>query len=98
MIEPDTLVASQFPNRLLQQAARAPERRLAIAILQDAVECYQKCSSCHDQTTQQLFVEAEHWIMSRNHEYVFSFECICELLEINPDFLRRGLLACRAQQ
>ena len=75
-------------------AAFEPERRLAIAILQDAIECYQKHLLLRDHT----FEDAEAWIMSREHEYLFSFEGICQMLDVNAQCLRRGLVAWRERQ
>jgi hypothetical protein len=39
-----------------------------------------------------LFRKAEDWILEKNAEWLFSFENICETLQLNPDYIRRGLL------
>ena len=39
----------------------------------------------------QLFDEALAWIASNDRGWFFSYENICETLEINPEYLRRGL-------
>jgi hypothetical protein len=41
---------------------------------------------------QKLFQEAEDWILNKNTDWLFSFENICENLQLNPDYIRRGLL------
>ena len=47
-------------------------------------------------TTQQrekrLFQEAEDWILEKNSDWFFSFENICETLQLHPDYIRQGLI------
>jgi hypothetical protein len=38
------------------------------------------------------FAEAEAWILETDSEWIFSFINCCEVLGIDPDYLRRGLL------
>lgn len=89
---PDTLLPSQFFAALRRKTDQGPERRLVLAILQDAVGCYQKHLFARDLKSQQLFRDAEEWILSEEREHFFSFENICQLIDIEPEFLRRGLL------
>ena len=39
-----------------------------------------------------LFNEAEDWIMEQDNDWMFSFVSICEILRLNPEYVRRGLL------
>ena len=39
----------------------------------------------------QLFEEAQEWLESRDRSVLFSFESICDTLEISPEFVRRRL-------
>lgn len=71
-----------------------PQRRLAIAILRDAIECYREHAGCPTSPSRQLFVDAEAWITSRDREYCFSFENVCDLLGMDPDWIRQQV--CRA--
>ncbi len=98
LFQPDTVLPSQFFQALRRKSKQEAERRLVIAILQDAIECYQKHAFARDPKAQQLFRDAEEWIMSEDREYFFSFENVCELLGLEPEFLRRGLQAWRAHQ
>ena len=68
------------------------EERLMLAVLQDAVECFQRSAWSECPGEKQLFQEAERWILARNLDWVFSFENICETLKLNPGYIRRGLL------
>jgi len=38
-----------------------------------------------------LFRDAEKWITLEDKKWGFSFENICEMLDVDPEYLRRGL-------
>jgi hypothetical protein len=38
-----------------------------------------------------MFQEACEWVGSSDRSWLFSFENICDTLEINADYVRRGL-------
>ncbi len=98
LFQPDILLPSQFFATLRRKGAQEPERRLVIAILEDAVECFQKQLWARHHKGRQLFEDAQSWILSEDREWPFSFENICELLDINATYLRRGLLAWKERQ
>ena len=92
LFQPDTMLPSQyFAAALRRRGALKPERRLIVAVLQDAIECYQKNLFARDGKARQLYADAEEWIDSDDRSHYFSFENICEILEMNPVFVRRGL-------
>jgi hypothetical protein len=45
-----------------------------------------------------LFKDAERWILSREKDWPFSFEHICDALHLSPSYLRGGLLRWRTHQ
>jgi len=98
LLQPDTLLPLQYFAALKRKGAHEPERRLAVAVLQDAVDCFQKHLRARDRKARQLFLDAEEWICSDDRTWPFSFENICDLLQINPEYLRRGLVAWRDRQ
>ncbi len=98
LFQPDTLLPSQFFAALRRKGKQEPERRLVTGLRQDAVECYQKHLYARDHKARQLFADAEEWIMSQDRVYFFSFENVCDLLEINAEFVRRGLVGWRERQ
>jgi hypothetical protein len=65
---------------------------LMLAVLLDAVECFQKYALLDDEYATRLFRETEMWVLEENREWPFSFISICEAFEINPQYLRQGLL------
>jgi len=95
LFEPDALLPAQFYAAFRGGSAVRGEKKLMLAVLQDALDCYQKYAFSKDGHGRQLFSEAEGWIVCADRDWYFSFENICETLEINPDYLRRGVKAWR---
>ena len=62
-----------------------------LAVLEDAVDCYQKFAFTKEQRGREMFAEAEQWLFSSDSSWVFAYESICETLEVNADYVRRGL-------
>jgi hypothetical protein len=69
-----------------------------LAVLQDAVECYQKYALARDPRGTTLFENACEWIDSGEREWPFSYVNICEVLGLNPEYIRRGLSKWRQQR
>ncbi|MGH7827783.1 MAG: hypothetical protein ACREQ7_21740 [Candidatus Binatia bacterium] len=83
---------SALVERLLKKNIREREEGLMVAVLGDAIECYQKYFFAKDEKGKKLFQETEEWILEKNSDWFFSFDNICELLSLHPDYIRRGLL------
>ncbi len=86
--------AAVYPDVVLpvQQAARirqmTPERRLMIAVLGDAIDCIVKYRSATDDPGRRLFVEETEWILSEDIHWPYSFECICDVLNLDAAAVR----------
>jgi hypothetical protein len=91
LFEPDALLPAQFYAAFRGGSSVRGEKKLMLAVLQDALDCYQKYAFSKDSHGRQLFADAESWITRPERDWYFSFENICETLEINPDYLRRGV-------
>ena len=75
------------------EAARVhPKRDLMLAILEEALNDYQRCFSARDKKGRNRFTDARAWILNTDSEWIFSFINCCEVLGIEPDYLRQGLL------
>ncbi|MBI4516341.1 MAG: hypothetical protein HY699_11065 [Deltaproteobacteria bacterium] len=98
LFQPDVLLPAQFFSTLRRKAPQEPERRLVVAILEDAVDCFHKHLFARDHKARQLFEDSEAWILSDDRDWPFSFANICELLDLNPEYLRRGLLTWKERQ
>jgi hypothetical protein len=91
LFEPDALLPAQFYAAFRGGSAVRGEKRLMLAVLQDALDCYQKYAFARDGHGRQLFGDADARITCEDRDWYFSFENICETLEINPQYLRRGV-------
>ena len=92
LFEPDVLASSQFHAILQNSHMPDPERRLMVAVLEDAVACLSKDPHRCPRQQRKSFEEAHSWINSNDIEgWVFSFTNVCETLGIDPSYLRRGL-------
>jgi hypothetical protein len=69
----------------------APEKKLMLAVLEDAISCFQIHVFAQDRKKKVLFQEAEHWVQDTNSDGPFSFTNVCETLGFTPDYLRQGL-------
>src|SRR5262245_14813687 len=63
-----------------------------LAVLADAIECFQKYVFAANEREKKAFQEAQDWIFEKNNDWLFSFDNICEALQLTPDYLRQGLL------
>jgi hypothetical protein len=71
---------------------REGEEKLMLAVLENAVEYFQKYVLARNTRGKQLFQEAEEWFLDKDGEALYSFESICETLGLHPDPIRRGLM------
>jgi hypothetical protein len=90
LFQPDTLLPEQYLDTFRRKLHLEPEKKLMLAILEDAIACYQKYLFARDSKGKALFEEAEEWVRGSGGS-VFAFDSVCELLGLNPDYLRRGL-------
>jgi hypothetical protein len=97
LFQPDLLLPSQFHERFRRQRRLDGERRLMLAVLEDAVEMYRKHCGPRPGRNRQLFLDAESWIDSDERTWMFSFLNLCDVLELDPEYLRRGLHALKAR-
>jgi hypothetical protein len=76
-----------------KKTLREGEERLMLAVLENAVECFQKHVLARKPSRKQLFQEAEEWFLDKDGEALYSFESICDTLGFHPDHIRKGLMA-----
>lgn len=91
LFEPNTLLPSQFFTALQRRSARTPEQRLMFAILFDAVSVYCRERDPATSKERRLLRETERWIRSTDRTWVFSFLRICDALDLDASYIRRGL-------
>jgi hypothetical protein len=98
IFQPDVLLPSQFFASMRKKVPQEPEYRLIVAVLQDAIECFQKHLFARDQKARHLFEDAAEWLASDDREWPYSFISICEVLDLNPAYLRSGLQTWQENQ
>ncbi len=98
LFEPDTLLPTQFFAPLARKKFPNGEHRLLVALMRDAVECFQKHIDARDSKRRQLYNDAENWIGDEDDFALFSFNNVCATLGMNPDYVRRGLISWRDRQ
>jgi hypothetical protein len=57
-----------------------PEQKLMLAVLDNAIACFQKYAFTRDRKGKVLFQEAEYWVQDTNSDWPFSFANVCETL------------------
>jgi hypothetical protein len=92
LFQPDTLLSAQYFDTLRRKTLLEPEKRLMVAVLEDAISCYQDNLFSQHGKKRRLFDEAEDWIATPGGDWIFSFDNVCESLGFNPEYVRRGLL------
>ena len=91
LFEPDVLLPAQYFAAFRRAGGLERERLLMLAVLEDAIDCYQKFAHARDPRGSQMFEEAREWVWSTDRSWLFSFENICDTLEISAEYVRRGL-------
>jgi hypothetical protein len=93
LFEHDELMSAQFYATTKRTYHASPELRLIVAVLEDAVATLttdlRRCSK----RQRRDFSEAMRWVVNRDDDdRFFSFVNVCEILTINPEYLRAGLI------
>jgi hypothetical protein len=83
---------------LFKKTIREGEEALILAVLEDAITCFQKYVLAQNEKEMNIFQEAEEWILKKNSDWFLSFENVCEILQLDPDYLRQGLMSWKEVQ
>ena len=95
LFEPDVILPAQVPAR--GQRAQG-ERMLMLAVLEDAINCFQSNLFATHPKERQLFHEAEEWLMADRPDSPFSFRNVCSVIGLDPGYVRRGLQRWRERE
>jgi len=92
---PDIFTPAQFFD-LSRSSETTPEKRLMLAILEDAIRCfrghaYQANGSPTADRAAALQLEAEKWIFDDDTDAPVTFHDICMAFGIHPEWMRAGL-------
>ncbi|MEX0804559.1 MAG: hypothetical protein WD688_14780 [Candidatus Binatia bacterium] len=93
---------------LATHAANNQTRRLEVmgefilvqAILREAIRAYQKYALKKGNRASRLFREVDEWFSDDDRQWLFSFVNVCDVLALEPTYIRTGLRLwreCKAQ-
>jgi hypothetical protein len=68
------------------------------ALLRQAIADFQDNVAAQSRNNKKRFREARDWIFDEAGEGLFSFENICAVLGLHPNYLRGGLLLSSARK
>lgn len=91
-LEPDHITPGQFAGMLRSSTWRDGEHRLVAAVLQDAIETFHRCAFTESEAKREQFSEVYRWIVDQENQTLFAFNTICDILDLDSDCLREGLL------
>ncbi len=97
LFQPDELAAYEHGATQERETPIEPERRLSFAVLEDAISCFQKYVDAKGGKEKKLYDDAKSWIFDQNGDWPFSFENVCHMCRVDPNYVRSGLVKWRAQ-
>ena len=71
LFEPDALLPAQFYAAFRHGSAVRGEKHLMLAVLEDALDCFQKYAFTKENHARQIFGEAYEWIHSGDRDWPF---------------------------
>jgi hypothetical protein len=78
--------------RLHNRVPRKGEVRLALAVLEDAIECLETNRRIGRLNPVIVRWEVERWVASRERRTLFAFENVCRALGLEPAIIRERIL------
>lgn len=92
----DSLLPVQYFETFRRSVPIEPEKKLMLAVLGDALTCFQKYLDARKRKGKNLFREAEEWIFGEDDDHLFSFENVCAVIGLDPPYVRRLLAQWKA--
>jgi hypothetical protein len=93
LFEGDIIAPHQFREIFSRTRNLAPEQELMLAVLCDAIECIFKYCDEPVPVRARLYQDAQEWLFSQDDREPFSFLNVCDGLNLDPSYVRRGVLA-----
>ena len=63
-----------------------------LAVLEDSIICFQKYLHRRNGKEKRMYDDAAAWILENDGDWPFSFENVCFHLDIDPSYVRDGLM------
>jgi hypothetical protein len=91
IFEPDVVLSAELMTP--RSGLPTPERALLLAVLEDATRLLTKTCTATDRRRVTAYKETRDWFASTEHARLFDFENVCNVLGIDPDYLRKHVFA-----
>jgi hypothetical protein len=88
LLSSEVILPVQFWSDASPDARSAPERRLMAAVLENAVMTLQQQTRKPSRHGRRLIAEIHTWVASNSRRHPFAFASICDVLGIDPAYLR----------
>jgi hypothetical protein len=88
----EAVLPLQFHGARRGASAIEPLLRLMVAMLVDAIRCFQTKLDAPQPAKRQELAEVRSWIFSDDDNGFFSFRAVCDELEIDPKAIRKRLV------
>ena len=92
------VLPEQFHSSPRQHYHDRGEVALMQAVLEDAIECFEKQFGTPRFRDYRIAREAEQWLFTDDYQWPFSFVNICSVLGTDPEYIRRGLNKQKAER
>jgi hypothetical protein len=96
-LDEQVVLPEQFQLGLAGVAAVEGERRLILAVFEDALQAFRRYAAASDTRGRHLFREAEEWFMEGDAGAVLSFEYVSETLGLDVEKVRSALRRWRGR-
>ena len=95
-LPPEAVLTVQLVGDLARVRSSAPEKRLLLAVLEDAIRTLRKYAGASTLRGRRRFAEAQAWFATQEEsESPFCFANVCYALGLDEHYVRRGLLQSR---
>lgn len=93
LVAPEVILPLQYDLLFARHDRLTPQQRLMLAVLENAVHDVQRYQYTNRKRERQFFREALEWFTIPGDKGAFSFVAVCQNLGLEPNYIRRGLLA-----
>jgi hypothetical protein len=90
-LAPESILPAQLFDRPFGGSRVQPEKHLQVAVLADAALSFHRWAGDERARARRLFAEVETWFASDEADGPFTFMAICDSLNFDPTYIRRGL-------
>ena len=94
LLQADASLPAQYWKTVARKDQLEPEKKLLLAVLENAIRTYRQ----YIFTPSRLLHEVEDWLFAEEKDHPFSFETICDALDLNAECVRRGILRSQSKR